>query len=369
VECFQVLKLLSEYADGLLDPASRARVEEHLSACESCSAEWKALVEVIDGIGKMERVKAPVKFLEGIHARIEKRSLARRIAGIFQLPRYMKVPMEVAGVIAAVLLVVLIQEKMMPAGRNAYSPQVSKTTPPTMRELPQAGEKSLRIRPVPRPSAQAPVQVVPERAPAPHVGAPAVPAPPPVVRQVAPEGGRAPESAGSAAKDGTNRFAPSRSKKLADEVSNEAKPIVIVLQLKTYPQAGDKTGEEAEVGSSTVDSAAPRQEAEAKGELRTAEPSKSRAAVNRPKAAPVPAPSEQAALSRVRVCVLRAGGTVVSVDSKEQPISVTATIPRERVAELLENLGQIGGLQVPSRLFAGRGPELMSIKIELRPSR
>jgi anti-sigma factor RsiW len=36
--CRQVVQLLTEYLDGALSTADRARVEEHLAGCDACTA-------------------------------------------------------------------------------------------------------------------------------------------------------------------------------------------------------------------------------------------------------------------------------------------------------------------------------------------
>jgi anti-sigma factor RsiW len=144
VECSQVAKLLSDFADGALDEQTRRRVEGHLSLCESCSAELDALEDIIKGIGSMERVRAPRDFLDNVHARIELESLPRRIFRRLFHPLYIKVPMEVAGVIVALLLVVTIHHGMLPFTQKSYSPSVEQPPQPPAAPMRQQVESAPR---------------------------------------------------------------------------------------------------------------------------------------------------------------------------------------------------------------------------------
>lgn len=61
--CRQVVQLLTEYLDGALSSADRARVEEHLAGCDACTAflaQLRVTGRVVAGLAQVE-VPAPLR--------------------------------------------------------------------------------------------------------------------------------------------------------------------------------------------------------------------------------------------------------------------------------------------------------------------
>jgi hypothetical protein len=75
VTCDQTRELLEAYALGVLDATERARVEEHLSSCESCSAVVARYSEVLaglpDALALASRLQLPGAIKQRLLARIK----------------------------------------------------------------------------------------------------------------------------------------------------------------------------------------------------------------------------------------------------------------------------------------------------------
>ncbi len=130
MKCSEVSPLLSEYVDDLLAPATRKLVEEHVATCEDCAAELGSLKAYLEAMAGMEKVSAPPDFLAAVHERIEQASLLKtksqelraksqpvderieqasafnRLKRWLFYPLRIKLPMELAGIALAALLLV-----------------------------------------------------------------------------------------------------------------------------------------------------------------------------------------------------------------------------------------------------------------------
>jgi hypothetical protein len=99
---------LSEYIDGMLSQEEASAVKEHLDRCPDCMEEYEEMVKIIGHMNQMESLETPEFFVEKVHERLEKpSSLQRFIKGLF-FPLKIKIPLELAGVAAAALLVIYI---------------------------------------------------------------------------------------------------------------------------------------------------------------------------------------------------------------------------------------------------------------------
>jgi hypothetical protein len=111
VDCSKVSDFLSEYVDDQLDPASKRLVEEHMASCESCAAELASLQAYLGTMAAMEKMSAPEGFLAAVHERIEQPSVFERITKWLFYPLRIKLPMELAGIALATLLLVFAYQK------------------------------------------------------------------------------------------------------------------------------------------------------------------------------------------------------------------------------------------------------------------
>jgi len=123
-ECNKIQPMLSEYIDGVLPEADSSRVRSHLEECTGCMEMYKSMREIIVYINDMDEVDPPEGFLDRVNKRLENESsFGRIIRGIFH-PLHIKVPIEIAGLAAAVVLLVYISgfvgkqgiEDILPAG-------------------------------------------------------------------------------------------------------------------------------------------------------------------------------------------------------------------------------------------------------------
>jgi len=97
MECQGVKNLLSEYLEGDLSDLQKAQVNQHLSSCKDCAAELETLKRLVKGLGSLKKVTAPPDLLDGIHRQLGKKAFLSRF----------KVPLETAGVLASIILVIL----------------------------------------------------------------------------------------------------------------------------------------------------------------------------------------------------------------------------------------------------------------------
>jgi hypothetical protein len=111
VECWRVKELLSEYVDDVLDPGLSLEMREHLVTCGDCSAELESLQSYLAAMQSLERLRAPADFLEGMRERLQKPSVTRRLLDKLLVPWHIKVPLEVAGICAVVLLIILTHQE------------------------------------------------------------------------------------------------------------------------------------------------------------------------------------------------------------------------------------------------------------------
>ncbi len=112
MECSEIIGHLSEYIDGVLDSDRTAKVENHLKSCADCRNELEALKRVIQTLGSMDGVETPEGFMKGVHQRIERRSWWSGISRSLFVPFRLKIPIQVASLATACLLVLLIYHNM-----------------------------------------------------------------------------------------------------------------------------------------------------------------------------------------------------------------------------------------------------------------
>ncbi len=141
MECPEIKELLSEYVDGVLDSEKSARVARHLESCADCRDELDALGRVIRSLGSMGVMKAPDGFMEEVHQRIERRSRLSRISRSLFVPFRVKIPIQVASLATACILVLLIFHNMR------TSEEVTNLMQEPGREV--AAEKAMEAAPEP----------------------------------------------------------------------------------------------------------------------------------------------------------------------------------------------------------------------------
>ena len=103
-----VREKLSEYIDGILSEEEASSVKAHLDRCPECMEEYEDMVKIIGHMSQVETLETPESLLAKVHERIEKPSFLRRLINGLFVPLKIKLPLELAGVAAAALLVIYI---------------------------------------------------------------------------------------------------------------------------------------------------------------------------------------------------------------------------------------------------------------------
>jgi hypothetical protein len=140
MRCNKARKLLQEYLEGTLESVKKKKLEEHIKGCISCKKELESLNEYFTTMGSIESINAPEEFLKSVRKRIEEAQKPRTI-----VPIRIKVPLELAGAVAAIVIAVIIFRNMLPGDLKT---QRDLQTPPGI-ETPRA-RGAPRVPEVPR---------------------------------------------------------------------------------------------------------------------------------------------------------------------------------------------------------------------------
>ena len=98
--CSEILRNLSAYTDGALDPKGRAAVKAHLDACASCAGELK-LIAVVDRNIKLLPVIEPSPFFS---AKVAAAARSMNQAGA-SLRRFLRVPVPAMALMVTFILI------------------------------------------------------------------------------------------------------------------------------------------------------------------------------------------------------------------------------------------------------------------------
>ena len=66
VTCIEVVELMSDYVEGALGPAERARVEEHLSLCPPCREYLAQIQATIVGAAGLTEEEIPPSTMDAL---------------------------------------------------------------------------------------------------------------------------------------------------------------------------------------------------------------------------------------------------------------------------------------------------------------
>ena len=108
MNCEEIKILLYEYLDGELGERECTLVEEHLSDCSDCAKELSGLKNCLNDLGSLKNIEPPPDFLSQVHARLEEKSTFKTAMKRIIFPIRFKIPLEVAGLAAAAMLIVYI---------------------------------------------------------------------------------------------------------------------------------------------------------------------------------------------------------------------------------------------------------------------
>lgn len=314
----EIQKLLSAYAGGDLDPDRSREVESHLAECPECRAgvdDLQALMGLLRSVPEAEpppwmttRVIAILK-----EQQAEKRSWLRRIF----FPLHIKLPIEVMA-----LLVVCVSgyylsrnvESELKQQEARQGSDIPATRPQPMLEAPERGKRVEPPATVPRPSV--PLPIVPKSADRPD----------PMTSQRVPSASPAPIPAPPA------------------ERRESATPAA---------GAGTDSGKREEMFASPLEDSR-----EMKKSAKSPAKFQAESLTSAPAASLVPAPAvpvapklkvsliitvPETASQDLRQAIIRSGGTVRPAEAKQLSVrQITASIPTQRLPELLDRLGHLG---------------------------
>jgi hypothetical protein len=136
VECSQSHELLSAYVDDVLSPEEREQLEKHLSDCPACTEELRALEAYLGAMHSLKRIDAPADFLQSVHDRMEKTSFLRRLVKKIFVPVHIKIPLELAGVVAALLIAVFSHHEVNLQRKMTAAPAVREESHGIQKERP-----------------------------------------------------------------------------------------------------------------------------------------------------------------------------------------------------------------------------------------
>jgi len=108
VDCTDVRRRMYEQGDDPMDRRLREEMETHLSRCAPCAREWEDLRKNFETLGSLPTIPAPPGFLRAVREQIGKPSRAGRVKEWWTKPWKIGMPRELAGLVAASLLVVLL---------------------------------------------------------------------------------------------------------------------------------------------------------------------------------------------------------------------------------------------------------------------
>jgi hypothetical protein len=120
MKCKKVRKNFQEYLEGTLESARKKKLEDHIKGCSSCKKELESLKTYFNSMGSIEPIRAPDGFLRSVRQRIEEAKKPARI-----IPIRIKVPLELAGAVAAIVIAVIVFRNIIPEKRE-LRPQLAK---------------------------------------------------------------------------------------------------------------------------------------------------------------------------------------------------------------------------------------------------
>jgi anti-sigma factor RsiW len=131
VRCSKTESMLSAYVDGVLNPAGRRRVDDHIAECPSCRKLLEDTVQLRSLLEELSEIDPPNSLASRIH-RIPWESVQEpRTVSVFGLG--------MAVVAAAVVALVVMSRPVLFGG-------VSTSTKATIAELPEAESSLMEVR-------------------------------------------------------------------------------------------------------------------------------------------------------------------------------------------------------------------------------
>jgi len=345
VECSQVTDLLSEYMDDVLDPLLKSEVEGHLSICGDCTEALNELQSALEAVRSLPPVQAPPDFLDAVHERIDENSFFRRVLNKLFRPPRIKLPIELAGVLASVFLIVFLyyglETEVMRQGTAPEPPLTGRLHFEEYKSLPLSkGSEDATRKPEPQPFGGLSGK--------------------PEVRSASPE------------MAGTRAAPPVAAKARTIRLALLVKPFGPEIDTLREPKGKASPASKSRERERVADAAASRKAA--LGETGKAPAELEQAAEEQPAAASASKPQEREdlqdaadALAAIRELVKQARGTVLEVKYRQdprKPESVLIQVPARSYPFLMEHLRRSARLKEDSE-GTPRVPEHEQIRLHI----
>jgi hypothetical protein len=138
MDCREVQKKLSAFAEGVIPAGERRQITTHLKKCKGCRRDLADLKKTIRYIQQLEEVEPPAWFVQRIMAKVK--DSAEKKQGIWQrffVPLYIKIPLEAVALVCIVVGALYIFKSMEPEMRRAVNPMETKARAPHTARAPQ----------------------------------------------------------------------------------------------------------------------------------------------------------------------------------------------------------------------------------------
>lgn len=128
MRCAKVRRLLFDYLDGSLDGKTSETLQTHLKSCDGCTRALEEYRTYREKMAMLKDTHAPDGFLAGVKGRIrtfDEKDTAKEPTRIFT-PGF-KLPLELAGALAVVLIAVMIFQHIEPGKKRPALPVAPET--------------------------------------------------------------------------------------------------------------------------------------------------------------------------------------------------------------------------------------------------
>ena len=109
MECKDFKKLLAQFLDNQLDAKQQELIRKHLASCSACSANLESLGKMVKILNEIKEVNPPENFSEKVNRRLDTITIWQKIYYFFKGFWALRAPVQVATVIATLLLVVSVR--------------------------------------------------------------------------------------------------------------------------------------------------------------------------------------------------------------------------------------------------------------------
>ena len=109
--------MIPDYVRGLLSPAEAREVEAAIAAFPEIGGELEGARVYYKALNQIPEVKASAGFLRGVNSAIDYKPFRQRLQDFFFEPLYLKLPIELAGVAACIIILLVITNPFRPQER------------------------------------------------------------------------------------------------------------------------------------------------------------------------------------------------------------------------------------------------------------